>query len=155
MASFDTQYFTIQGNSLALWYLNCYSLFLQITSKSFNHEKDEIFQKLKTTALEEEDPCCGQSTVLERKVTPRNETTTHAIVTNIRIHDPNSETKDGIGIAKPMATKPETDGLSDGGKIDLNVCEPASKKSKVMLSDVVNGWYIYIYIFERKIWVIL
>jgi len=36
-----------------------------ITFKSINHENDVIFQKLKTTALEEEDPCCGQSTVLE------------------------------------------------------------------------------------------
>ncbi|KMZ58236.1 hypothetical protein ZOSMA_78G00020 [Zostera marina] len=110
-----------------------------ITFKSINHENDVIFQKLKTTALEEEDPCCGQSTVLERKVTPRNETTTHAIVTNIRVHDPHRENKDGIDIAKTMTVKPDTDELSDGDKVDLNVCEPASKKPKMLLSDVGNG----------------
>ncbi|GLT83690.1 hypothetical protein SLE2022_019640 [Rubroshorea leprosula] len=73
----------------------CGCLYIQITipfdfevlSRCFKHDKDAIFQKLKDNAVQ--DSCCGQTEVIERKVTlaARTETRVYAIVRHIKEFD--------------------------------------------------------------------
>ncbi|CAL5403327.1 unnamed protein product [Camellia sinensis] len=50
---------------------------------SLNHDKNVVIQKLKDAAIQ--DQCCGQVSVVERKICsyPKKETTVHAIATNL------------------------------------------------------------------------
>ncbi|XP_059661261.1 NAD-dependent protein deacetylase SRT1-like isoform X1 [Cornus florida] len=57
--------------------------FLAPTTESFNQDKDDVIQKLRDTAVR--DQCCGQFSVVERKIIPstRKEISVYAIATNI------------------------------------------------------------------------
>lgn len=57
---------------------------MQASAKSFEPDKEAIFQKLRETAKEEFR--CGQNSLIERKVfsSPKSEATVYAIVTNIK-----------------------------------------------------------------------
>ncbi|KAJ0046679.1 hypothetical protein Pint_03856 [Pistacia integerrima] len=56
----------------------------KVSAKSFEPDKEAIFQKLRETAVEEFR--CGQNSLVERKVfsSPKSEATVYAIVTNIK-----------------------------------------------------------------------
>ncbi|XP_031280088.1 NAD-dependent protein deacetylase SRT1-like [Pistacia vera] len=56
----------------------------KVSAKSFEPDKEEIFQKLSEAAVEEFR--CGQNSLIERKVfsSPKSEATVYAIVTNIK-----------------------------------------------------------------------
>ncbi|KAK3013168.1 hypothetical protein RJ639_007887 [Escallonia herrerae] len=59
----------------------------KVSTDSFKHDTDSIFQKLKEKAIQ--DPCCGQTAIIDRNVimAPKSELMVHAIVTNVLEYD--------------------------------------------------------------------
>ncbi|KAK2967289.1 hypothetical protein RJ640_004855 [Escallonia rubra] len=59
----------------------------KVSTDSFKRDTDSILQKLKEKAIQ--DPCCGQTAIVERDVimAPKSELMVHAIVTNVLEYD--------------------------------------------------------------------
>lgn len=63
--------------------INIVPYIVQLSPNSINCDKEVVFQKLKTRALE--DPSCGQKAIIERRVmsSPRREVLVYALITNV------------------------------------------------------------------------
>ncbi|XP_044487592.1 NAD-dependent protein deacetylase SRT1 [Mangifera indica] len=80
----------------------------KVSAKSFEPDKEAIFQKLRETATQEF--CCGQISLLERKVfsSPKSETAVYAIVTNIKCFESHTLTNGDLKWQKGSVNGIET-----------------------------------------------
>lgn len=112
---------------------------MQISRKCPEYDKEAIFQNLREAAMQ--DSLCGQYEVIERKakLSPKNDTTVYAIVTNIATYDKVEDVKiKSERLMMMSSTSSETDNkplrflLKRKSRLTGNIPETTNKQLKLV-----------------------